>query len=370
MQKKLIKIERAIALADRLQADIVQRQLASGDAYYTTREASLFLDVSGASANRALQLLEQRGVITRSQKKGSLIRNPNVKKAALEHIHFLFDGRLEVLDHFGEEIIHGVRDEMPFSHIAYSMLSQRSEVSDVKELIQQAKESDQTHGFVMISSSPQVQKQLGLSGLPCAILGSRCPGVPLVSNLDIDHEDGFRILLNYLRERQCKKIALVMRSRVLPGDIETINTALRMGVPYCFFLQHKEDDPDLVPEIAELIERKFNADGYVCLTTAYAEALSKAIARSGRDPNSVEIVVQFYYRREEHPPYTHVVPQVNARGMGRRLGRLLYDSAIGMQPKRETTPVFLVTRADLALPVWQNQEYAPIPQEYIFRDHD
>lgn len=370
MQKKLIKIERAITLADRLQLDIIERQLAPGATYFTTRDASVFLGVSGASANRALQLLEKRGVITRSQKKGAIVRDPNVKKAALEHIHFLFDNRLEVLDHFGEEIIHGVRDEMPFSHIAYSMLSARSEVSDVKELVRQAKQSEQTHGFVMISSSPQVQKQLGLSGLPCVILGSRCPGVPKVSNLDIDHEDGFRILLNYLREQRCKKIALVMRSRVLPGDIETINTALRMGIPYCYFLQHNEDDPDLVPEMTELIERKFDADGYVCLTTAYADAISQAISKCGRDPNSVEIVVQFYYRREEHPPYTHVVPQMNARGMGRRLGRLLFDSAIGMQPKRETSPVFLVTRSDLPLPTWRTQEYTPIPHEYIFRGRD
>ncbi|MFI4875065.1 MAG: GntR family transcriptional regulator, partial [Blastopirellula sp. JB062] len=67
-----------VSLAGRIQEDIAQKQLGPGDPYLKLAETARMLGVSNGSANRALQLLEQRGVLSRRQRKGTFISSaPN-----------------------------------------------------------------------------------------------------------------------------------------------------------------------------------------------------------------------------------------------------------------------------------------------------
>ena len=65
-----------VALARRLEEDIRQRGLKPGDAYLDLKKSARMLGVSSSTANRALQLLTQRGALTRVQRLGTFVSAP------------------------------------------------------------------------------------------------------------------------------------------------------------------------------------------------------------------------------------------------------------------------------------------------------
>lgn len=350
MGNRVIKVERTLQLAKQLMQDIKQRDLRSGDSYYTTMEAADFLGVAGATANRALQLLEKRGVLYRRQKRGAVILSPSETPPVIDHVHFVLRQRLSLMGDYGEGIVEGIRDELPQSHISYTVPDSRNETETVGALLDEAKKDGGTHGFIMCSVSPTVQKIIGNSGFPRVLLGTKCPGSPPMSQIDINQESALRILVDHLHQRQCRKIALVLRRDILPGDITLVNTAIRLGIPNCFFLQHAEDDPDCIDELCELIQTQFEPDGIVCLSSGQAIVFQKTLAKLGKPPEKTEMTVIYHRGLGNVPRFTHTTPQLPAPVQGRRLGNLLVDSALGFKPKKEVVPVELVLQDEMASP--------------------
>ncbi|MDO5553298.1 MAG: GntR family transcriptional regulator [Planctomycetia bacterium] len=359
MQKKLVNVERTLCLADRLLQDILQRKLKPGDTYFTTIEAAAFLGVAGASANRALQFLEKRKVLARSQKRGAVILDPSNQSPTIDHVHFIFNDKFSSMGTFGEEIVNGVRQELPLSHLSYvSLDNTRTQADTVADLLDKTAQNGLTHGFIMISSSAKVQKLISQSGNPCVILGTKCPGVPAINQMDVDHEMTLRLLVEYLRQRGRKRIAVVLRRMILPGDITLINTAIRLGIPNCFFLQHAEEDEDVIDELCELMKEQFLPDGVVCLSANHTVAFAQALEKMGKSQDCVELTAMFYHRRDPLPIVTHVVPEPTVAMIGRRLAQRLLDSAIGLQPRAEVIPVKIVLRDDSA-PLPKDSERLP-----------
>ena len=68
-----VQVPRVVELAERLARDIRDRELQPGDPYLSTAEAARMLRVSTTLANRALQLLAQRCVHERRQRKGAVV---------------------------------------------------------------------------------------------------------------------------------------------------------------------------------------------------------------------------------------------------------------------------------------------------------
>ncbi len=341
MQKKMVKDERTRQLADRLMEDIQNRQLASGDPYYTTIEAAEFLKVSGASANRALKLLARKNVLKRSQKKGAIIDNPQKKSPTISYIHFIFDSGPSSLNSAQEGLIHGVQEEMSLSHITYSILPIRAKMEEIFQIITRAAKSDESYGIIMVNSTPDVQKQIGRSGIPSVLLGTRCLGVPQFSSLDFARESPLRLLLDYLHNKRKHRIVLLMPKYIQSRDIETLNTAMRMDVPYCFFMQHSKEEPELVDEVCELIEHIYNPDGFICYNLEYANAAAEAIKRLGKTQEEIDVTVMTDVPQEYKQQYTHAVPLMNINQIGHRLGQILHANAIGLHPQDEEIPVRL-----------------------------
>ena len=75
-------LPRVVKLADRLAGEIGARGLEPGDRFLTAAEAAKALRVSMTLANRALQLLAQRGVIERRQRTGAVVAAPRSEFAA------------------------------------------------------------------------------------------------------------------------------------------------------------------------------------------------------------------------------------------------------------------------------------------------
>jgi len=70
---------------------IQTRKLKPGDPYFTTSETARSFQVSGTTANRALQLLSQRRVLVRRQRAGTFIAEPesNGSTQTLQRVHLV-----------------------------------------------------------------------------------------------------------------------------------------------------------------------------------------------------------------------------------------------------------------------------------------
>ena len=346
MKNRVIKVERTLLLAKRLMQDIKERKLKSGDVYYTTVEAAAYLGVAGATAGRALQLLEKRHVLKRRQRMGSMVVNPSETTPVIDNIHFLSNYRLSAMQEFGRSIILGVRDEFPLSHISYTVLKPQNEVKVIKRLLAEVQKDQLTHAFVMLSSSPSIQKVIGQSGYSHVLLGSKCPGVSPMSQMDIGHESALRILFDHLKEKRRTRIAVILRRTVLPGDTTIVNTVIRLGIPNCFFLQHEEDDPCCVDELCELIQMQFDPNGVICLSSGLAEVFQKALVKLGKSLDETEITVLHHREPQGVCCFTHAATQPSVMMMGHRLGQLLYENTLGFKPQNEVVPMKLVLQGE------------------------
>src|SRR5262245_40056222 len=80
-----------VDVAELILADIRRRGLRPGDAYLSTAETARWLRVSGSTTNRALQLLVQRGLITRRQRQGAVVADPADRgvESPLQRVHLM-----------------------------------------------------------------------------------------------------------------------------------------------------------------------------------------------------------------------------------------------------------------------------------------
>lgn len=82
---------RVVDVAEQILADIRRRRLQPGDAYLGTAETTQWLRMNGSTVNRALQLLAQRGVIERRQRRGTIVRDPGTRRpdVTLKRVHIV-----------------------------------------------------------------------------------------------------------------------------------------------------------------------------------------------------------------------------------------------------------------------------------------
>src|SRR5687767_4741693 len=107
MTDALTTTPKIIDLADQLVADIESRKLKPGDRYLTTADASKMLGVGNGLANRALQLLERRQVITRQQRRGAFISAPKTAASSppLRRVHFLVHQNYLTAEGIGNDLV-------------------------------------------------------------------------------------------------------------------------------------------------------------------------------------------------------------------------------------------------------------------------
>src|SRR5262245_52826460 len=82
LEQGMIAGPRVVDVAEQILADIRRRGLQPGDAYLGTAETTQWLRMNGSTVNRALQLLAQRGVIERRQRRGTIVRDPASRRSA------------------------------------------------------------------------------------------------------------------------------------------------------------------------------------------------------------------------------------------------------------------------------------------------
>ena len=339
-------ITRTVQLADRLVADIQHRKLRPGDIYLTTLEAARYLGVAGASANRALQLLEKLQIIRRSQGLASVILEPpKLDSKDFTRINFLVPEiglRTEGIRHDG--FLFGLQEEFPAASVSLHLLPQGGYVERLESLIHQAMTSNGVDAFVLWSVPFEIQKAIAQTKFPAAVYGTAYPGIENLPCLDSDYWDSVTKLVGHLRERGAKRIATLLRQFILGGGNQLIFNAilsiLGNSAPICFLVS---DHDLMVAAIRNILRDEPSVDAFLCLTTIQAEAVVDALKALGRPIESVEIAVLFEHTKRGTPPmFTHLKSVLTSEEIGRTLALMLREPYCGNSPKNEVIPTELV----------------------------
>ncbi|MFK7779242.1 MAG: GntR family transcriptional regulator, partial [Gimesia sp.] len=210
-----------IDLADRIQSDIQSRKLKPGDSYFTTSETARSFQVSGTTANRALQLLTQRRVLIRRQRAGTIIADPATGSSSqsLHRVHLVVHQKyLEVEGLLGDGILIGIQKELPEAELQFNFLPHRAEENYVQEIVNHALKSRAPEGFVLQRAQVGVQRILQESGLPTVVNGLLQPSITGLAQIDRDQSQIGDLLFQHLYKQKCKRILVVLRDQVTAGD--------------------------------------------------------------------------------------------------------------------------------------------------------
>src|SRR3954470_11037243 len=110
-------------LAEKIKGDIRERKLRPGDAYMNTQEVARHFRVNGTTANRALQLLTQRGMLQRRQRTGTLIADPAArpKGKQIRRVHlFVHQEHLKSEGLLGDGMLVGLQRALPNAEFQFN----------------------------------------------------------------------------------------------------------------------------------------------------------------------------------------------------------------------------------------------------------
>jgi DNA-binding LacI/PurR family transcriptional regulator len=340
-------IPRIVELADRLEADIRRKKLQPGDTYLTTQQAASLLGVGGSSANRALQLLEKRRVIVRRQRIGAVIAERELaSQTSICRVRFVVHERYLRTEGIGADgILLGLQEKLPEASVHLCYLEPGREESQVSELVEQSIANDITDGFILVRTTPGVQRMIAESGLPAVVHGTRYPSIERLPSIDRNHGQAARLIADYLRSRGRTRFAYLNRQKVLPGDHLVLDQLHKILDPSSLVERYLPPDDRVIEAAAEeLLEARFVPDAWICQTERVANSVAAMVHRHGFSPGKeVDIVVGTYYPTPGVPArFPYVDTESDSKAIGRLLGDALAALSKGQESEDVQIPVELI----------------------------
>ena len=358
MADRVSQTPRIVQLAAQIEADIRARRLVPGDPYLGTTEIARMLGVSTVAANRALQLLVHRRLLSRRQRSGAVVADGIVaaQPAAVRCVHFLVHSNyLKTEGLLGDGVVIGMQSELSGADVQLNFLSPADEQESVHRLISAALRNPNPEGLVLVRTSLGVQRLVQASGLPAVIHGSPYPSVVGLPWIDRDHRHSARLLTEHLLGRGYRRLLYLSRDQLFPGDYPFLDaitaTMTTAGLPpAALVLRNLPPDTEAIKAaVAELLPRGTPREGLgiIARTEILADgavaAVRAARLRLGRD---VTVTASQIYRAGNERPcrLPHVTNVLTPREIGMHLGRMLSRQASGLplEPAHEVIPVEMV----------------------------
>ncbi|MEW4564885.1 GntR family transcriptional regulator [Bremerella sp. JC770] len=334
---------RVIQLADQLMTDIAGRGLKSGDPYLGTAEAARMLGVSTTSANRAMQLLVQRNILSRRQKRGTFIADGihGETQRTIDRVHLVVNNTyLATEGMMADGVIVGIQSVLPHAEIEFNHLPGSDDTAWVSDLIAKTARSQQAEGFVLARSSLTSQRLFQASGLPTVIFGSRFPSIQALPSIDRDHVAAGRLLTTSLVEQGARKLGVLMRSQVLPGDhpfLDSIwQTAAELGLtPSDLTIRFLPTDDQAIQHATRDLLHQHGANGLICRSQPLAESAWKTIRTSKQKKirDTLIAVSDIYSRNQAKLPWPTIRAIDSAEAIGAKLAETLVEQAQGNSPE-------------------------------------
>jgi len=326
-----------VELAGRIRADIQSRALKPGDQYLNSADAAKQFQVSTHAANRALQLLAKRRVVTRKQRLGTVVtleEDSVPQSTGIDRIHLLVrEDYYKSEGVLADGVIMGIQGEMPRVGIQFNFLAQGEERPYVEDLVGQVLKSDRQEAFVLVRASLTTQRLVTQSGCPAVVHGTPYASVDPLCSIDRDHEQEAALLVDYLvRQCESKRLLLLMRERLHAGDhlfLDAVHKQISEAG-----LDHGGLMLRCMPQDAELVEvelsRALAADkgtptGIVCATEFLANITQKTLDKNAQKHSKHHTALSVFYRRPGHsdPGLPHLHSSVTPEQIGADIANLL-----------------------------------------------
>lgn len=326
-------------LAQRIESDIRRRDLADGDRYLNASEAAKRFRVSTNSANRALQLLARKQVVTRRQRAGTFINHALRDSGGVRQIgriHLLVQERyLKEEGVLTDGIVLGIQGALPGATIEFNFIPADGEDDFLASLIAEAVEAESPHAFVLVRTSLLCQRMVAQSGLPAVVHGTAYPSVGRINSLDRDWEQAAALAVAYLVEAKCRHYLVLARETSSPGlhrSIDAIRKQLEaVGVTQtqCIVRSLPADDQLVAAEIDEVcIDNRGKKLGVIGLSEPLCESALRHLRSGAKHMAGHEVVSSIHYKRSgrPEPDYPHLMPEGSAEQMGADIGRILLEA--------------------------------------------
>jgi GntR family transcriptional regulator, arabinose operon transcriptional repressor len=343
-----------VELAEQLASDIESRKLKPGDRYLNTADASKLLGVSNGLANRALQLLERRQVITRQQRRGAFVLNlpKDASMQPLRLVHFLVHQNYLASEGVGNDmVLLGMQEELPGVHVQISFLPEKDAAAFVADLINKSLTAKARDGFILVRAPYEVHQLVSNSGVPALVYGGIYPGITRLTRIDRDMERIGYGATDYLLSQKHQRLAVLTRQLTGPGDQVTLD-AIRHR------LKEAEMDADAITErflppatniceaeVTRLLQLPNPPTGFICRTLRMADAVVAA-AKKEKMLDEVDLVLcDYYLTAHQQPQHVFMRPRYTSEVQGRHIARMLAAMARGDVVLDEIIPVELDTTA-------------------------
>ncbi|MFI4876208.1 MAG: hypothetical protein ACIALR_12745 [Blastopirellula sp. JB062] len=352
-------------LAGKIEADIRQRGLRSGDHYLTTAETARMLHAGTAPTTQALQLLVKRKVIERKQRVGTIVGKDfdlNGDGAELKRVHVLmYDHHLIEEGIFTTDSLFGLQNALPGTHVSFEFvpLSAHEEERYLREIISEALARRGSEGFILFNSTVQIQMAFRDTGLPTVIAGSLYASSQGLSYIDRDQKQLGRLLADYLLSKGRRKILMITRQRpgLGAGDYRVADAiaekASEAGLSAnALIVRSLPHDPKIVRgEIQHFLETCDEVPGILLRPWQMIEPIYEAIEGAGLIPQKdVPVAVADYFLGTTKPlPYPAIRSTMTPEDQGFQWGQLLLESArnASSESKGVLIPVRLEIPAEL-----------------------
>jgi DNA-binding LacI/PurR family transcriptional regulator/DNA-binding transcriptional regulator YhcF (GntR family) len=358
MEPQNENIPRIVQLAQQVERDIRQRGLHPGDPYLTTAQTARMLGVSTTIANRALQYLARNGRLDRRQRRGTFVAEPDRKQGepAIARVHLVVHQRyMRTEGLLADGVIVGLQSELPGLDVSFNFMPPGSEAEYVNELIGTIMQSGQPEGLVLVRASLEVQRIVAQSGLPAVVYGTPYRSISQLSYVDADQHAVGRLLTEHALAQRCKRLLVIMRDQMLPGDspyldaiLETAgNAGLTADRIRTRFLPR--DRELIAAEVRHLLEKKRPRPAILCRDEPLADATLAEVERLGlRAGHDMVVTVSTIYRRgnEAPPPIPYTQYAETPVQIGEHLARLLTSSATQQETRSPKSIILPVTLCD------------------------
>lgn len=346
---------RIIDVAEQIVADIRKRRLRTGDPYPGTAETAQRLRISGSTVNRAFQLLAQRGVVQRRQRKGTIVGEvePRRNEATLRRVHLVVrEDHLRAEGLWADGVLWGLQGALPGVELQFNFRPEVDEAEYVEQMIGDVLRSRQPAGLVLIRSTVVTQRLVAASGLPAVVSGTLQPSITNLPSVDRDQRQIGVLLAKHLLEVKCKRFAIFTRERIAPGDHLTIDGALATlaaaGVPLKNVqLRSLPSDAAAIHAAAqELLSAHKSQLGCFCRSGTLARGIAAAATGLKLPPKRRPQIVIADAAGSADLPYPKIETTITAEAFGKHLGEMLAAAAKGERPEpyHVVVPVRLSTR--------------------------
>lgn len=320
-------------LAERLAEDLHARGLREGDQYLTAAEAGRLLNVSTATAHRALKLLSQRGLLTRCRGRGTFVgpAAPVEKDTRIRTVCVLLPADLKEIHELRLDVlVRTVREQLDDTNVQFGFVPPEGGARFLRDLLCAPRPNSEVVGVIAISCGRQTYRTLAELKLPVVVWGTLYPGNAPLPSVDGDHRSAGYLLTRHLIERGHRRMALLNPNVVRPGQhqfFDGMSAALtEAGLPHNAMIIRMVpyDDVTLEATVREMLASPDPPTALICRGENCAIRCTKAARTTQATATKpVDVVFRDPSGKIDLSPFTHTQPVRGFSEVAREITRML-----------------------------------------------